>query len=63
MGKPSIGRCAVLLYSGENNIRVARVGGGPLVTVWVNGRGIILDVDQTEELIDGLDELLDEIEG
>ena len=68
MSKPSAKKCAVLIQHNEYNIRVARVGVGPLVEVWVHedgngGRGIILSVEQTEVLIEGLNDLLDEIEG
>jgi hypothetical protein len=67
MGKPSRASSAVLIEHDECSIRVSRVGRGPLVSVWVHengngGRGMILDVAGVEELMDGLDDLLDEIE-
>lgn len=68
MGRPSTSKCAVVIENDEFSIRAARVGKSPLVTVWVHevgngGRGMILDFAQTEELIEGLNLLLDEIEG
>jgi hypothetical protein len=67
VGKPSTNNCAVLIEHNGFSIRAARVGKGPLVTVWVQengngGRGMILDFDQTVEFIDALNDLLDEIE-
>lgn len=68
MGRPSASSCAVIIEHNEFSVRASRVGGGPLVSLWVHetgngGRGIILDVPQAEELIEGLADLLDEIEG
>lgn len=67
MGRPSTGRCSVVIENGRFSIRAARVGSGPLVEVWVHeknngGRGMILDFDQAVEFIEGLNLLLDEIE-
>lgn len=69
MGKPSPDKCAVLVDNGRGfAIRAARVGKGPLVQVWVHeygngGRGIILDVEQSDQVICAWQDLLDEIEG
>lgn len=68
MSKPSNKTLAVLIEHKEYSVRASRVGSGPLVNLWVGehgngGRGIILDVDQATELVEGLNDLLDEIEG
>jgi hypothetical protein len=70
MGRPSAKHSAAVVENkdGTHNIRVARFGKAPLVCVWlqevgVGGKGIILDADEATELIEGLNDLLDEIEG
>ena len=68
MGKPTAKSCAVNIEHKGFSLRAARVGRGPLVQLWVHedgngGRGIILDVTQATDLIEGLNDLLDEIEG
>lgn len=60
-------KCAVVIEHDEFSVRAYRVGIGPLIMLWVHedgkgGRGIILDVEQSTELIEGLNDLLDEIE-
>lgn len=67
MSKPSAKRCAVVIEHNEFSIRLSRVGNGPLVSVWVSehsngGRGIILDVAQSDEFIEGWQEVLDQID-
>lgn len=67
MGKPSVKACTAIVTNDPFSIRVARVGKGPLVAVWVHedgngGRGVVLDFDQTETLIEGLNLVLDEID-
>lgn len=67
MGRPSTNKCSVVIENDGFSIRAARVGKGPLVSVWIHetgngGRGMILDFADTEELIEGLNLLLDEIE-
>jgi len=59
--------CVVVIENDPYSIRASRVGVGPLVNIWVHedgngGRGMILDFEQTEELIEGLNVLLDEID-
>ena len=68
MGKPTAPQSVVLVEHDEFSVRLARVGKGPLVPVWVHedgngGRGIILDVEQSDEVISAWQDLLDEIEG
>lgn len=68
MGKPSTNKCSVILEHNGHSIRASRVGTSPLIQLWTHesgngGRGMILDFDQTVELIEGLNLLLDEIEG
>lgn len=67
MSKPATKNCAAIIEYNGRSVRIERVGKGPLVNLWVQeigngGRGIFLDVEQTEDLIEGLNDLLDEIE-
>lgn len=67
MSKPTDNNCVVIVENGEFSIRLARVGKGPLVLVWVHehgngGRGIILDIDNSDVVISAWQDLLDEIE-
>lgn len=67
MGKPSVKACTAIITNDPFSIRVARVGKGPLVAVWVHedgngGRGVVLDYAQSETLIEGLNLVLDEID-
>lgn len=68
MSKPATKNCAIVIEHGDFSIRLARVGKGPLVEVWVHedgngGRGMILDVEQSDRYIDAWQDLLDDIEG
>lgn len=70
MTRPSPKKCHAYVenHTGAFNIRAARVGKAPLVQVWVHevgagGRGIIMDYDEAVEFVEGLNDLLDEIEG
>jgi len=67
VGKPSAANSRVLIEHEGYSIRLARVGRGPLVQIWVHedgngGRGMILDVAQSDILLDGYADLLDEID-
>lgn len=67
MSKPSTRSCSVIIEHDEYSVRACRVGSGPLINLWIHesgngGRGMILDFEQTVELIEGLNLLLDEIE-
>lgn len=67
MGKPTAANCVVIVENGEFSIRLSRVGKGPLVQVWVHedgngGRGIILDIENSDAVISAWQDLLDEIE-
>ena len=53
---------------GRYNIRAARFGKAPLIHIWLHevgagGKGIILDAAEATEVVEGLNDLLDEIEG
>jgi hypothetical protein len=68
VSKPTAKNCAVLVRHERWSTRAARVGKAPLVHIWVQedgngGRGMYLDVEAATELIEGLNDLLDEIEG
>jgi hypothetical protein len=70
MSRPARKDCAAFVENkdGTSNIRVARFGRAPLVHVWVHklgegGKGIILNVEEATDLVDGLNDLLDDIEG
>lgn len=65
--KPKADRCALVVEHEQYSVRLSRVGKGPLVLLWVHedgngGRGIILDVKQSDVVIEGWQDLLDEIE-
>lgn len=69
MGKPSEKNCVCIITSPDEkfSIRLARVGKGPLVEIWVHedghgGRGMILDVEDSDIFIEEWQDLLDEIE-
>lgn len=69
MSKPTDKSCAIVIENASTarSIRLARVGKGPLVEVWVHedwngGRGIILDVEQSDKFIEAWQDLLDKIE-
>lgn len=68
MSKPAPKNCAVLVQHQEYSVRAARCGLAPMVNLWVHedgrgGKGMFLNVAQATELIEGLNDLLDEIEG
>lgn len=68
VSKPSAGKCAALVSNGQRSARVAQYGSAPLLYLWVHedghgGHGIVLDVDQAIEIIDGLNDIIDDIEG
>ena len=49
------------------DIRLSRVGSGPLVQVWIHehgsgGTGIILSVERSDEFIEAYQDILDEID-
>jgi hypothetical protein len=70
MSRPSVKDCAAFVTNkdGRCNIRAARFGKAPLVHIWLHevgagGKSIILDAAQATELVEGLNDLLDQIEG
>lgn len=69
MSRPQKSKCYVVVenQSGSHDVRVARFGNAPLVHLWVHqpgagGTGIVLDYDESVELVEGLNDLLDELE-
>lgn len=68
MSRPTKSRCKVHVEAGDRDLRIARYGKGPLAHLWVSqpgdnyGLGIILDVEQADQVIDALVDLLNEIE-
>lgn len=67
MGKPQASACTAIVRHKAHTVRVARFGRAPLLHLWVHkdgegGTGIVLDFAEAEELIEGMNVLLDEIE-
>lgn len=68
MSKPSAKNSVIVIEDGDFSIRLSRVGKSPVVCVWVHeqgngGRGMLLDVDQSDAMIEAWQDLLDDIEG
>jgi len=70
MSRPSAKDSVALVPNrdGRYNIRVARFGKAPLLHIWVHengkgGKGIVLNAAEATEFVEGLNDLLDEIEG
>jgi hypothetical protein len=62
MSKPTGRNVRLIIEHDDFSVRLARV------QIWVHehgngGRGIILDLDQSVEFVEGYNDLLDEIEG
>lgn len=69
LSRPAKHKCTAVVPNrdGSYDIRCSRVGKGPLIHVWVHqygngGRGIILGYEESLALIEGLNDIVDEIE-
>ena len=67
MGKPTATNARCVIRHEGFSLWLARVGKGPLCQLWIHedgngGRGMIVDVPQSDEFIGAWQDLLDEID-